>query len=183
MTRTTTIIQGVLAGIYGAGCMSVLRMAVRRAGVIDATPPQETKRWLAETTGIAPRHVAAHQVLDTLIHLAVGGGAGAMYGALVAPAVRPNLAGGAGFGLAFWAAAFGVVMPALGITRSLRRSTERRWSRCSSCTTGWTPSRFPISASSRTRTARSSTDGIRQVKDSGPSSRSRPRTLSFGLML
>ena len=123
MTRTTTIIQGVLAGIYGAGCMSVLRMAARRAGVIDVTPPQETKRWLAETTGIAPRRVSAHQVLDTVVHLAVGGGAGAMYGALVAPAVRPNLAGGAGFGLAFWAAAFGVVMPALGITRSLRRST------------------------------------------------------------
>lgn len=123
MSRSTAIIQGMLAGTYGAGCMSVLRMGARRWGLIDATPPQATKAWLARRTGVEPEGPGVHHLLDTLVHLGVSAAGGALYGTLVDPPRRPSLAGGALFGVGMWAVAFGLVSPSLGITRSPRRSS------------------------------------------------------------
>ena len=122
MTRRTAIVDGALAGVAGAGCMTVLRLAARRWGLIDVTPPQATKAWL---TGTSPHRDdnAAHHVLAAGVHAAVSAAGGAVYGARVEPGVRPALAGGAFFGLAVWAAAFGVIAPALGITRAPWRGT------------------------------------------------------------
>ena len=123
MRRSTAITRGVLGGAAGTACMSVLRMAARRAGLIDITPPQATKHRLAEWTGVEPATTAGHHMTDAVIHLAVGIKGGAVYGTLVGDRPRPSLAGGALFGLGVWAVAFGVVAPWLGITRSPREST------------------------------------------------------------
>jgi uncharacterized membrane protein YagU involved in acid resistance len=123
MTRATTIADGLIGGAAGAGCMSVLRMAARRWGLIDVTPPQATKAKLTEMVGMAPDSGGAHHLLDSLVHLGVGLTGGALYGAVARPGRRPALAGGALFGLGVWAAAFGVLAPALGITKSPFRAT------------------------------------------------------------
>lgn len=125
MNRSTALVDGALAGIAGAGCMSVLRMAARRWGFVDLTPPQATKLRLLGH--VVPRQSAAHHVLDAAIHIGVSAAGGAVYGAAQAVKARglrrPALSGGALFGLALWATAFGVVAPALGITRAPWRGT------------------------------------------------------------
>jgi uncharacterized membrane protein YagU involved in acid resistance len=123
MGRRLAAIQGLIAGASGAGCMTAIRMAARRAGLIDLTPPQATKAWLTEQAGLEPRDPAVHQLIDAAVHLAVGGGGGAIYGALVDPRSRPTLTSGALFGLGVWAVAFGLLLPWLGVTRSPRRTT------------------------------------------------------------
>jgi len=125
MRRGTTIVDGALAGIAGAGCMTVLRMAARRWGLIDVTPPQATKGWL---TGASPRHddSAAHHLLEAAVHLAVSATGGAVYGTRVSPGERPAVGGGILFGLAVWATAFGVIAPALGIARAPWRGTWKQ---------------------------------------------------------
>lgn len=117
------MVDGVLGGAAGAGVMSVLRSAARRWGVIDVTPPQETKRWLSRQSGAAPGSPGTHHLADALIHLAVGVTGGALYGALMNRGRRPSLASGALFGLGVWTAAFAAIAPALGITRPPWRGT------------------------------------------------------------
>lgn len=125
MTRSTRIVEGALAGVAGAGCMTVLRMAARRWGLIDRTPPQATRAWLSRVGGVRPDGGATRHVTDALVHIAVSAGGGAAYGAMAPAATRPAIATGVGFGLALWAAAFGLVAPALGITRSPWRRVWR----------------------------------------------------------
>jgi hypothetical protein len=100
MRPGTAIAEGLIGGASGAGCMMVLRMAARRAGWVDLTPHQATKDWLVERAGRTPRDTGAHQMLDALVH----------WTAL--------------FGLGVWAIAFGVIAPALRITRPPR---EGNW--------------------------------------------------------
>ena len=118
MTRGTAIVDGLIGGAAGAGCMSVLRMAARRFHLIDMTPPQATKARITRLAGVAPSSGGSHHLMDSLIHLAVGAGGGAVYGSLMQPGRRPSVAAGALFGAALWAVAFGALAPALGITRS-----------------------------------------------------------------
>ena len=123
MTRTTAIVDGLIGGAAGAGCMSVLRMAARRFHLIDMTPPQATKSRLTRLAGVNPDSGGAHHLLDSLIHLGVGGAGGAVFGSLMRPGRRPSATAGALFGAAVWAVAFGVLAPALGITRSPLRAS------------------------------------------------------------
>jgi hypothetical protein len=116
------IVRGVLGAAAGTACMSVLRMAARRAGLIDLTPPQATKSHLARWTR-QPATPAGHHLMDAGIHLAVGLGGGAVYGAFLGDRRRPRLLGGLLFGVGLWAIAFGVLAPWLGIGRSPRKAT------------------------------------------------------------
>lgn len=120
MTQTPVILRGVLGGAAGSACMTVLRMAARRARLIDTTPPQATRRWLAQRLGREPDTPGTRHVIDALIHVGVGVVGGAVYGALIADRRQPGLVAGALFGLGVWVAAFGVAAPRLGITRSPR---------------------------------------------------------------
>jgi hypothetical protein len=124
MRLATRIAQGLVAGASGAGCMTALRMAARRAGWIDATPPQATQQWMTDRVGLRPQEPGSRQLIDSIVHLVVGVAGGAAYGGLFHP-TRLALTSGALFGLGVWALAFGVLAPGLGITRSPRRSTWR----------------------------------------------------------
>jgi putative membrane protein len=121
MNRDTALVRGLLGGAAGTGCMTVLRMAARRAGLIDLTPPQMTKHRLFEVTGLGPHAPVGNHVMDALIHLAVGAAGGAVYGAVVEGGRRTSLPVGALFGLGVWAVGFGLLAPKLGISRSPQR--------------------------------------------------------------
>ena len=45
-------LHGALGGIYGAAAMSILRLAARRAGVIDKMVPQVVEQWTLDRTGM-----------------------------------------------------------------------------------------------------------------------------------
>jgi uncharacterized membrane protein YagU involved in acid resistance len=116
VNHANSLVRGVIGGAAGTGCMTALRMAARRAGWIDLTPPQATKHWLAARIGAEPGSAGGHHIADALIHLAVGVSAGAAYGVMVEKQRRTSLISGALFGLGVCAMAFGLVMPRLGVT-------------------------------------------------------------------
>jgi uncharacterized membrane protein YagU involved in acid resistance len=121
----TTVTQGLIGGASGAGCMTAVRMAARRLGLIDATPPQATRDWLTRQVGVAPGDAGTRQLLDSVVHLAVGLAGGAVYGALAHRLPhRSPLSSGALFGLGVWTLAFGMVAPRLGIISPGRGSWQ-----------------------------------------------------------
>ena len=103
--------------------MTALRMAARRIGLIDATPPQATRGWLSGQFGIGPRGPATRQLFDAAVHLAVGVAGGAVYCAFLSRRPRRPLGSGLVFGLGVWTTAFGILAPGLGITRFPLRGT------------------------------------------------------------
>ena len=125
MALGTMIAQGSIGGASGAGCMTVVRMVARRIGWIDVTPPQAMRDWLAERVGSQPDGPAARQLVDAIVHLGVGVAGGMAYGGLLLRKRRAIVPSGPLFGLGVWALGFGVLAPALGITRSPRRGTWR----------------------------------------------------------
>jgi hypothetical protein len=125
MRLSTAVAEGIIGGAAGAGCMTVLRVAARRAGLIDFTPPQATEQWLTRRAGVAPDGPGGHHLLAALIHVAVGTTGGAIWGALERRTSEASAAGGALFGVGVWLVAFGALAPALGITRPLERATWR----------------------------------------------------------
>jgi hypothetical protein len=75
----TAALAGAVGGLYGAAAMSVLRLALHRAGVIDKMVPQAVEEWLSDRLNIdPPGGKAGHHVADQLLHLAYGAGLGAL---------------------------------------------------------------------------------------------------------
>jgi hypothetical protein len=109
-------VYGALAGLNGAACMSALRMAAHRLGLIDRMPPQVLEEWLVARSGSAHLDDAGHHVADHLLHLGIGGTCGLVYAAVLSRRGRP-LVTGAAFGLAIWAVAFSALLPRSGATR------------------------------------------------------------------
>ena len=62
--------------------MSILRLAARRAGVIDKMVLQVVEEWTLDRTGMesSPASKTAHYVLDQLLHLGYGAAVGAVCG-------------------------------------------------------------------------------------------------------
>jgi hypothetical protein len=125
MARQTMIAQGLIGGASGAGCMTALRMVARRIGWVDATPPQAMRQWLTDRGVGQPDGAGSRQLLDAVVHLAVGLGGGIAYGALTRQPPRSVLVSGSVFGLGVWALAFGLLAPWLGIVRSPSQGTWR----------------------------------------------------------
>jgi hypothetical protein len=115
------LVYGALAGVNSGACMTVLRMAAHRLGVVDRMPPQVLEEWLLTRTrvGRGPND-ATHHLLDHVLHLAISGGFGLLYSALPSrhsPGVTGTL-----FGLSIWAVAFAALLPRLGATRHARNA-------------------------------------------------------------
>src|SRR5215471_17075451 len=105
-------VYGALAGVIGAACMTVIRMAARRRGMIEKTVPQAAEEWLAHRTGKGGgSHPAAHHVADHLMHLAYGAMLAIPYGLFVRSRSRTMLARGVGFGTATWLLGSWLVLP------------------------------------------------------------------------
>ena len=117
MTSWQRIVFGALAGLNGAACMSALRVAAYRVGLVDRMPPQVLEEWLAaRTPGGADLDDTGHHIADHVLHLGIGASSGALYAALLGRRGHPLLTGAA-FGLAVWGFAFAVALPRLGVTR------------------------------------------------------------------
>lgn len=111
-----TAALGAIGGVIGASCMSALRMAAHRAGLLDKQVPQAVEEWVSHGTGVQPGF-AGHQALTQLIHLGYGMGWGALYGAIAGSGRNGTAVKGSVFGTAQWAVGFLGLLPALGIAR------------------------------------------------------------------
>jgi uncharacterized membrane protein YagU involved in acid resistance len=117
------LVYGSLAGAVGAACMTPLRIAARRAGLIDKTVPQVIEEALAHKLGISSRSAPAqHHLADHLLHL----GYGSMQGAIYRLATRRSRGSigkrGLLFGALCWLVGRAVVVPLLDATRPIWRS-------------------------------------------------------------
>ena len=119
------VVFGALGGLYGAGAMSVMRLAMRRAGVIDKMTPQVIEEWISDRTGVdPPGGRAGRQVADQVLHLGYGLFWGAVAGPLLASLRgRASLLPGTLFGAALWAVGACGLFPLLGIARAPWRSS------------------------------------------------------------
>jgi len=99
--------------------MSVLRLELHRAGLIDKMVPQAVEEWIPDRLSIdPPGGTAGHHVADQLLHLAYGAGLGALGGPMVSGReTRGGLWRGAAFGMASWAFGMLVLVPALRVAR------------------------------------------------------------------
>ncbi|HVT06770.1 MAG TPA: DUF6789 family protein [Polyangia bacterium] len=111
------LVYGALGGVVGAACMTAVRMAARRRGMIDKTVSQTAEEWLTAHVDVpVPREPALHHALDQALHFGYGAALGLAY-ALVAPR-RPDGGGrGLAFGVATWFLGSWAMMPALGAKR------------------------------------------------------------------
>jgi hypothetical protein len=114
--RAHDVLYGAIAGVNGAACMSILRVAARRAGLLEAMPPQVLRESLSGQRDEA----VTPQLADHGIHLAIGLAGGGSYGALFGrrAGVGPALLWGA----ALWAASLLMFIPVLGWRRARRQT-------------------------------------------------------------
>jgi hypothetical protein len=120
----TAALAGAVGGLYGAAAMSVLRLGLHRAGLIDKMVPQAVEEWISERLIIdPPGGQAGHHVADQLLHLAYGASLGALAGPMLSGReARGGLWRGAAFGLASWAFGMLVLVPALRVARPAWRA-------------------------------------------------------------
>jgi hypothetical protein len=119
MNRIHHVLYGLIGGLNGAASMSVLRVAARRLGLIDAMPPQVLRESLS---GHLDRRTAlvTPQLADHAIHLAVGLVGGALYAGLFGR--RAGAASGLAWGTLFWAASLLMFAPVLGVQRAQKQA-------------------------------------------------------------
>lgn len=111
------LVYGALGGVVGAACMTAVRMAARRRGIIDKMVSQTAEEWAtARVAARVPREPALHHALDQAMHLGYGATLGLAYAAVA----RRGLDGagrGIEFGVASWLLGSWALMPALGAKR------------------------------------------------------------------
>lgn len=118
LSRVHGAVYGAIAGVNGAACMSLLRLAARRANVVDVMPPQVLREAVS---GRDMPRAAAH-VADHTLHLLIGVLGGAAYGALRRRPQR-SLVSGALFGTGLWAISLLSFVLPLGVRRARKQAT------------------------------------------------------------
>ena len=126
------VLRGAAAGCAAIVPMTIVMEALR--AVLPAEqhrrmPPREvvdrTIEKAEEAVGDAEMDSNDRIALTTVVHLAVGAAAGALYGATTR-ARRPPVFMGIAYGLAVWAVAYGVGLPSLGLHPAAARDTSDR---------------------------------------------------------
>ena len=80
----TAVLAGAVGGLYGVAAMSVLRLALHRAGLIDKMVPQVVEEWISDRLNTdPPGGQAGHHVADQLLHLGYGASLGALGGPML----------------------------------------------------------------------------------------------------
>jgi hypothetical protein len=97
------LIYGAIAGLNGGACMSALRVAARRIGLIDVMPPQVLRDAAGSTSGHPDAEPVRH-IEDHALHLAISTFGGVAYGALYDRRVTCSVSSGMAFGLGMWGA-------------------------------------------------------------------------------
>ena len=101
-----------MAGATAAACMTVIRMAARRRGLIEKTVPQAVEETLAARMGKGARsHPAIHHLTDQLLHFGYGAALGSCYGLTVRGRTRSLAARGTAYGVLTWALGSCIVLP------------------------------------------------------------------------
>ena len=113
---TTRIVRGVLGGALGESAMTIVRLAARRLGLVEAMVPQSAEARVTEASGVEPPGGRiGHQATAEVLHH----GYGAAFGALMALAARDPGDGVVGRGLVFgagvWLLSMLGVVPVLGL--------------------------------------------------------------------
>lgn len=125
--RSSTIIDGAIAGAVATLFMSAFMLASRRFGVRGKLPPQKITE--AAVRQVEPETKASSvKALSVINHFAFGMGAGALYawGQGRLPINAPPVARGIGFGLLVWSASYFGWVPALGIMPPAHRDRPGR---------------------------------------------------------
>lgn len=114
-----SLAHGAVAGVIGAGCMTLLRMVAHRARVLDQMVPQAVETWVTARHGLfrsrAPLGLPARHLVDQLLHFGYGASWGKLYGFLQARGVPNSPTTVTLFGVTQWAFGALVLFPALGI--------------------------------------------------------------------
>ena len=118
------IAYGALSGSLAAACMTVIRMAARRRGIIEKTIPQAVEESLAHRLGLGERaHPVLHHLADQGMHLGYGAALGAGYAMATRGRSRHTLARGLAYGVAVWMTGSGLLMPLLRAKQAAWRKT------------------------------------------------------------
>ena len=97
------LIRGGLAGSLAAACMTVIRMAARRGGIIEKTVPQAAEELLSHRTGVGQRaHPIVHHLTDQAMHLGYGAALGAAYAMTARDRSRHFVSRGLAYGIGVW---------------------------------------------------------------------------------
>ena len=111
-----TLANGAVAGLAATAPMTLVFVAGRAAGLLRTPPPARITAAAAAEVGASPPPDGPALGAGWMgLHLAFGAAGGALF-----VAVRPLLprspgAAGLAYGAALWTAAYGGVMPALGL--------------------------------------------------------------------
>jgi len=107
-------IRGALSGSLAAACMTVIRMAARRRGIIEKTVPQAAEELLSHRTGLgrgAPPIV--HHLADQAMHIGYGAALGAVYAMAARQRSRHVTARGLAYGIGTWLFGSWLLLPLL----------------------------------------------------------------------
>jgi hypothetical protein len=115
MKLAVQIIYGALAGSLSAACMTVIRMAARRRGIIEKTVPQAAEEWLAHRSGLGrDAHPVLHHLTDQALHIGYGATLGVAYALATRGRSGNNVvARGIVYGLATWFGGSWLLLPLL----------------------------------------------------------------------
>jgi hypothetical protein len=112
---THRVLFGAIAGALGAACMTVIRMAARRRGILEKTVPQAVEEWLAaRLPGAEKAPPVVHHLADELMHVGYGAALGGIYGLTVRRRTPTAILRGAGYGFAAWIAGSWIALPLMG---------------------------------------------------------------------
>lgn len=80
----TPALAGPVGGLCGAAAMSLFRLGLHRAGLIDKMVPQAVEEWLSDRLNTdPPGGKAGHDTADQLLHLAYRASLGALAGPIL----------------------------------------------------------------------------------------------------
>lgn len=108
------LIRGALAGALAAACMTVIRMAARRRGIIEKTVPQAAEEWLSQRSGVGrDAHPILHHLTDQAMHIGYGAALGAAYAVAAPSRSRRVGARGLAYGTGAWFFGSWLLLPLL----------------------------------------------------------------------
>lgn len=120
--RSRALAYGAFSAIIGASCMTVVRSAARRLGLIEKMVPQVIEERLVSGTRLPERGAARFDRLgDQLLHLAYGAALGGAYGLALRRRDSESMLAGVALGVGTWLFGSGVLLPAIGASRPIVR--------------------------------------------------------------